>query len=262
MANCIHCGHPFPEDAAFCIECGRPKAAGSVSAAPISVGAPISKAPPPVAVPGGSRARWWGAGLVGLLMLGTGLRQWLWTPAQPTASPTVTAPAVPAAQPTAPAPPAVDQPTPSSSPTAAEESTPASSPIPAEEFTPSSSPIPASQSATVLYQSEHDLDGDGSPELARVVSLEGVSDPNSTARKQFQVLSPEGHLRYVSEPFEEPFHTDLDDLAESPEGKAGLHVLPGTSEFPRIRLIFAARSGNFVDFRFNGQQFELAEIGD
>ncbi len=83
-----------------------------------------------------------------------------------------------------------------------------------------------------------------------------------TARKQFQILSGQGDLRFVSEPFEEPFHTDMDDLAESPEGKAGPHILAGSSEYPRIRLIFTARSGNFVDFHFNGQQFELAEIGD
>lgn len=115
----------------------------------------------------------------------------------------------------------------------------------------------------MLYQVQKDLDGDGQMELARVVSLDGKSAPESQARKQLQILSVRGDLRYVSEPFEEPFRTDLDHLAEGPEGKAGLHVLGGgSSGYPKLRLLFAPCSGNFVDFHYNGQQFELAGMGD
>ena len=224
MANCVHCGHPIPGEAAFCIECGKPRA---------SAPAP----PPPASAPQGSRAPWMTAAIVGMAILGGGLRQWWSRPAAPSPTPSA---AVATTAPT---------PTPSPPPT-----TP-----PPEEV---SSPTPVSEQVTILYESERDLDGDGAPERARVISLEGNPEPNSSARKQFQILSAQGDLRFVSEPFEEPFHTDLDELAESPEGKAGLHFLPGNSQYPRIRLIFTARSGNFVDFHFNGQQFELADIGD
>lgn len=114
----------------------------------------------------------------------------------------------------------------------------------------------------VLYQSQGDLDGDGQPEVARVVSLDGNSAPDSQARKQLQILSSRGDFRFVSEPFEEPFRTDLDHLAEDSQGKAGLHVLKSSSGYPKIRLLFAPCSGNFVDFHYNGQQFELAGMGD
>ena len=70
-----------------------------------------------------------------------------------------------------------------------------------------------------------------------------------------------GTLQFDSEPFEEHFHTDLDSIAESADQKSGLHVLVG-SKYPRIRLIFATRSGNFVDFQFDGRNYVVAEFGD
>lgn len=234
MPNCVHCGQLLPEGAAFCIECGKPRAVATPAAEP-------RVASPAVA---GSRAPWWVAGLLGVAMMGTGLRQWFSGPSNS-----------PSPAPPAPVATATDQGTPVVPP-------PVETPLPPPPPPPPEVPPATTPSLTVLYESEHDLDGDGREERVRVISLEANAEPNSASRKQLQILSPEGDLRFVSEPFEEPFHTDLDELAESTEGKAGLHILPGTSEYPRIRLIFAARSGNFVDFRFNGQQFELAEFGD
>lgn len=123
------------------------------------------------------------------------------------------------------------------------------------------SPKPSAVRESVLYQIAHDLNGDRQSESARIVALDHNPEPNSSSRKALRIYGPDGKLQFESEPFEEPFHTDTDSLAESPEEKTGLHVVAGSSH-PRLRLIFTTRSGNFVDFQFNGKTYVLAELGD
>jgi hypothetical protein len=125
-------------------------------------------------------------------------------------------------------------------------------------------PVALAQTTTpecILYQMNHDLNGDGQSESAQIVALDNNPEPNAASRKVLRIQDAHGSLQFESEPFEEPFHTDIDSVAESAQEKAGLHLLPG-SPFPRIRLIFASHSGNFVDFHFNGKEYVLAEIGD
>jgi len=112
-----------------------------------------------------------------------------------------------------------------------------------------------------LYDLRADLNGDGQRERAQVVALDRNPEPNSSSRKVLRIYDQAGALKFESEPFEEPFHTDLDSSAEHEEEKAGLHLVPG-GRFPRLRLIFTTRSGNFVDFQFDGHHYVLAEIGD
>ncbi len=123
------------------------------------------------------------------------------------------------------------------------------------------SPAASSVSEVILFQVDQDLNGDRTQESARVVALDHNPEPNSSSRKVLRIYGSDGRLQFQSEPFEEPFRTDLDSTAEKSEEKAGLRLLVGTS-YPRIRLIFATRSGNFVDFQFNGKEYVLAEIGD
>ena len=162
--------------------------------------------------------------------------------------PTATSPSSPAPTVATPVATPVVTPTPQAS---VEQATPVSPPTP--------SPTPLAE--VVLYQLERDLNGDGQPESARVIALDRNPEPNSDSRKVLQILNSNGALQFASEPFEEPFHTDLDSIAESADQKSGLHVLEG-SKYPRIRLIFATRSGNFVDFQFDGHNYVVAEFGD
>ena len=120
---------------------------------------------------------------------------------------------------------------------------------------------PKPQPLPTLYELQSDLNGDGSRERAVVVALDGNPEPNAPSRKALRIYDSAGNLQFESEPFEEPFHTDLDSTAEHAQEKAGLHLVE-TKSYPRIRLIFTTRSGNFVDFRFDGQGYVLAEVGD
>lgn len=123
-------------------------------------------------------------------------------------------------------------------------------------------PAPAAKAPPrPLYHAQADLNGDGQPESVEVVVLDGNPTPNSASTKVLKILSADGKLLFQSERFEEPFHTDLDHLAESPEQTSGLHIVAGRP-YPRIRLIFATRSGNFVDFHYDGRGYSLAEVGD
>lgn len=121
---------------------------------------------------------------------------------------------------------------------------------------------PAAEPAPpTLYELQADLDGDGQRERAQVVALDRNPEPNASSRKVLRISDQAGVVKFESESFEEPFHTDLDSTAEHAEEKAGLHLLPDR-RFPRLRIIFTTRSGNFVDFQFDGRQYVLAEMGD
>lgn len=122
-------------------------------------------------------------------------------------------------------------------------------------------PTPTPPETVILYQADQDLNGDQQAESVQVIALDNNPDANAPSKKILRIYGADGSLQFASETFEEPFHTDLDSLAESPEEKAGLRILPG-SKYPRIRLIFATRSGNFVDFQFDGRNYVLAEVGD
>ena len=126
---------------------------------------------------------------------------------------------------------------------------------------PAAEPTPARTELPALYELQSDFNGDGSPERAMVVALDHNPEPNAPSRKALRIFDGAGALQFESAPFEEPFHTDLDSTAEQDGEKAGLHLVPA-KRFPRIRLIFASRSGNFVDFQFDGQHYVLAEMGD
>lgn len=257
MSNCSKCAKPVPPDALFCVECGQPVAVKSNSVCPkcqaslpadtqfcVACGCSLKSAPFSSTAPGS--APWLrNASLVAVAVLGVCML-WKGISGLPPATPVPTA-------------------TPSSSP-AATVAAPLATPTPPASLEPDTPVSPTTPSPTppadvVLYQLERDLNGDRQPESARVVALDRNPEPNSDSRKVLQILDGNGALQFASEPFEEPFHTDLDSIAENADQKCGLHVLEG-STYPRIRLIFAPRSGNFVDFQFDGHTYVVAEIGD
>lgn len=157
-------------------------------------------------------------------------------------------------------PPKVAAPTPTAAPSSP---SPTAIPVSLPTLTPVSTPesTPVTPEVTILYRVQEDLDGDGNLETAQVVALDGNPQPNSNSRKVLRIYAMGGRMSFESEAFEEPFHTDLDHLAEKPEEKAGLWVVKGEG-YPRLRMIFATRSGNYVDYRFDGQNYDLAGMGD
>lgn len=118
-----------------------------------------------------------------------------------------------------------------------------------------------SHASDCLYRKQADLNGDGSSETVEVIVLEDNLQPNAATPKVLKILSASGSLLFQSEKFEEPFRTDLDSIAEAPDQVCGLHLIAG-NPYPRIRLIFTPRSGNFVDFGYDGKEFGLAGLGD
>ncbi|MFN8610666.1 MAG: hypothetical protein U0931_24205 [Vulcanimicrobiota bacterium] len=131
---------------------------------------------------------------------------------------------------------------------------PAASPTTTPDVTPA--PIP------VLYEVRGDLNGDGKPETVQVLGCDGQDRPDTDGHKQMRILSVDSETLFESETFQEPFHVDSDVYAQKTEERAGVHILSKGSGYPLIRLVFASASGNFVDFKFNGSRFVLAEIGD
>ncbi|MBT9584547.1 zinc ribbon domain-containing protein [bacterium] len=256
MPNCSKCANPLPSDALFCVECGQPVAVPSDRVCPkcqsslvadakfcVGCGFSIHSDPPSSAAPLSPWLR--KASLAVVAVLGVYML-WKGISGLPVATsvPTATSSFIPTAT--------VAPPLATPAPQASLE---LASPV--SQVTPSPTP-PAD---VVLYHLERDLNGDQQPESARVVALDRNPEPNSDSRKVLQILDGNGVLQFASEAFEEPFHTDLDEIAESADQKSGLHVLEG-SKYPRIRLIFAPRSGNFVDFQFDGLHYVVAEFGD
>lgn len=265
MSSCHHCSGALPPDARFCVHCGQaavpscPRchnqanqgdlfcvACGQDLRASVQVEPAIETEPEPAPVPepapeperpvaspaGGSRL----AALGGLLALaGIGLLGYAYRPGEPPSpSASISVPS------TSPTPPTV-------------EVTPEPPPI-LETATPTPTPTPTPVREPILYQAEGDLNGDGQPEKATVVSLDGK------ASKALRVYSQDGSLQFQSQSFAEPFDTSLDKLAENAGQKAGLHILAG-QPYPRIRLIFASCSGNLADFQFDGRTYVLATSG-
>lgn len=115
---------------------------------------------------------------------------------------------------------------------------------------------------SLLFEARGDVNCDGSTETVRILSLVPGAQAKASSDKQLEILSSDGTVVFASERFKEPFRADLDDTAETPDQKAGLHILEGGGGYPVIRVIFVCRSGNFVDFRYNGHSYELAVVGD
>jgi hypothetical protein len=120
---------------------------------------------------------------------------------------------------------------------------------------------PPSKGAS-LFEAHGDLNSDGALETVRVLGLSPAAEANSDVDKQIEIADAGGSVLFRSEVFQEPFRTDLDDMAENPDQKAGLHILQSAQGFPVIRVIFVCRSGNFVDFQFNGQTYEVVTTGN
>ncbi len=113
-----------------------------------------------------------------------------------------------------------------------------------------------------LFQAEADLNGDGARETVKILALAPGALASSDCDKRMEILDASGAVVFSSPVFQEPFRTDLDDMAENPDQKAGLHVLEGSEGYPVIRVIFVCRSGNFADFQYNGQTYVLVGSGD
>lgn len=133
---------------------------------------------------------------------------------------------------------------------------------PTELPAPASSSTPTPGALPLLYEVTGDVNKDGRLEKIQVLGLDGQTQPDSDGNKQMLVLNSDSEVIFRSESFQEPFHLDSDVYAQKPEERAGVHILPQTSGYPIIRLVFASASGNFVDFKFNGAKFVLAEVGD
>lgn len=121
--------------------------------------------------------------------------------------------------------------------------------------------VPSPTAELPLFQTRGDLNGDGSVETVRILSLVPGASADSSSDKRMEILAADGTVVFSSEVFQEPFRTDFDDMAETPEQKAGLHIVEG-KRYPVIRVIFVCRSGNFADFQFNGQTYDLADVGN
>jgi len=114
---------------------------------------------------------------------------------------------------------------------------------------------------TVIFEDRGDLDSDGREEVVQVVAVDG--NPSSTTRtpRRLQILRQDGTIAFQTDPFTEPFSPDLDHLADKPWNRAGVHVVPGKSRWPDVRLVFASASGNYVVFRYDGETWQLVDEG-
>ncbi|MGI5843128.1 MAG: hypothetical protein ACOX9B_02970 [Candidatus Xenobium sp.] len=266
--NCTRCGQNLDADSHFCEGCGMP-----VAASPSS---PTLPAPPAAAPPPG-RSRLLiplvvaGCGFLLFLMLAGGLGLWWWLdrdggvelpklaglPSPPPS--TGIQVAVASISP--------DDSTPSEDPTypaqevASEPSPPPSPPTPPAQGTDQVEWGPKPEIPVILFVDQADVNGDGRIEQVQIISSAGNSDPTVSAPRRFRVVDEAGKTLFQTEEFTEPFLVDLDELADHPANRAGIHVVKGSGRWPDIRIVFASASGNFVVFRFDGSTYQLVETG-
>jgi hypothetical protein len=121
---------------------------------------------------------------------------------------------------------------------------------------------PAPAGEPPLFEVRGDLNSDGAMETVRIVGMVPGAKANSDADKRLEILGIDGDVLFESKIFQAPFRTDLDDIAETPEQKAGLHILESSEGYPVVRVIFVCRSGDFFDLQFDGQAYVVVQYGN
>lgn len=249
----------------------------------ITVGrVPASVPGPPTRSPGGYRMMGLAmVALLGIALIGFGLSDGLpgflspspsgnqaatSTPALPS-QPAVPTPAVsvpePVSQPPSETPPPVELPPPVETPV--DVAPPVEGPPPAEDppgvEIPEEIDIPGIEFIP-LFEVRGDLNGDGSPETVKVLPRKAGVKANSNGKKEIVIAASDGTVQYRTPEFTEPFRTDMDDIAQNPGQKVGLHILKGQTRYPLIRVIFVPRSGNFIDLQYDGTTYDVVATGN